>query len=223
MKTIARSWARFRARSWLTLLAALTMATMAPAQDALTSDILALKKSWAEANYGIADRDARAAAMQALEPRAQALADRYPNRAEPLIWQGIIASGYADAHGGLGALGAAKKARGMFEKAIAIDERALEGSALASLGVLYDKVPGFPIGFGDSKKARQLLERAVAISPGNIDANFFLGDYLARHDDVPGAIRHLQNAVTAPDRAGQELADQGRRARAKALLASLRS
>jgi tetratricopeptide (TPR) repeat protein len=199
----------------------LLLATSAFTQDALTTDILALKKSWAEANYGIADRDARAKAMQALEPRAQALADRYPQRAEPLIWQGIIASSHADAHGGLGALGSAKKARGLFEKAIAIDERALDGSALASLGVLYDKVPGFPVGFGDDAKARKLLEKALVISPGSIDANFFLGDFLADHGDVPGAIRHLQAAIAAPDRPGQELADQGRRARAKALLAKL--
>jgi tetratricopeptide (TPR) repeat protein len=215
---------RWPAAALALLLASLLMAraTSASAQDALTADILALKKSWAEANYGIPDREARAKAMQALEPRAQAIADHYPQRAEPLIWQGIISSTYADAHGSLGALGAAKKARGLLEKAIKIDERALDGSALASLGVLYDKVPGFPVGFGDDDKARQLLERALVVSPGSIDANFFFADYLAGHDDVPGAIRHLEAAIAAPDRPGQELADQGRRARAKELLAKLR-
>jgi hypothetical protein len=95
--------------------------TAAFAQDALTSDILALKKSWAEANYGITDKDQRADAMQALQPRARALVEKYPRRAEPLIWEGIVYSGYADAHGGLGALGAAKKARDLLEQAIAID------------------------------------------------------------------------------------------------------
>lgn len=200
---------------------ALALAFDAPAQDALAADVIALKKSWAEANYGISDRAARAAAMEALQPRAQALADRYPLRAEPLIWQGIIASSYADAHGGLGALGAAKKARALFEKAISIDERALDGSALASLGVLYSKVPGFPVGFGDERKARALLEKAVAVNPQGIDSNFFLGEFLAGHGDKPAGIRHLQVAIAAPDRPGQELADQGRRRKAQELLATL--
>jgi tetratricopeptide (TPR) repeat protein len=196
--------------------------TAAFAQDALTSDVLALKKSWAEVNYGITDKGKKADAMQALQPRAQALVDKYPRRAEPLIWQGIIYSGYADAHGGLGALGAAKKARGLFEQAIAIDERALEGSALGSMGVLYAKVPGFPVGFGDEDKARSLLERAVAINPNGIDSNYFLGEFLAKHKDKPGAILHLEKSVAAADRPGQELADQGRRKQAIALLASLK-
>lgn len=196
--------------------------TAAFAQDALTSDILALKKSWAEANYGIPDKDKRADAMQALQPRAKALVDKYPQRAEPLIWEGIVHSGYADAHGGLGALGAAKKARDLFEQAIKIDERALEGSALGSLGVLYAKVPGFPVGFGNEDKARALLQRAIAINPDGIDSNYFLGEFLANHKDVPGGIRHLEKSVAAPDRPGQELADQGRRKQATALLASLK-
>lgn len=201
----------------------LSAAAGASAQDALTPEILALKKSWAEANYGMADKSARATALEALQPRAHALAAKYPKRAEPLIWEGIIHSSYADAKGGLGALGAAKKARSLLESAIAIDERALEGSALASLGVLYSKVPGFPVGFGDDKKARELLEKAVAISPSGIDTNYFLGEFLAEHKDVPGGIRHLEKALAAPDRPGQELADQGRRAQVKALLEKLKA
>jgi hypothetical protein len=208
-------------RSCVALLA-LALSFEALAQDALAADILALKKSWAEANYGISDRAARASAMEGLQPRAQALADRYPLRAEPMIWQGIIASSYADAHGGLGALGAAKKARSLFEKAISIDERALDGSALASLGVLYSKVPGFPIGFGDERKARELLEKAVAVNPQGIDSNFFLGEFLAGHGDKAAGMRHLQVAIAAPDRPGQELADQGRRRKAQELLATLK-
>ena len=202
---------------------ALSATAGAFAEDALTPDILALKKSWAEAYYGMADKSARATALEALQPRAHALTAKYPKRAEPLIWEGIIYSSYADAKGGLGALGSAKKARGLLESAIEIDERALEGSALASLGVLYSKVPGFPVGFGDDSKARELLEKAVAINPGGIDSNYFLGEYLADHKDVPGGIRHLEKALAAPDRPGQEFADQGRRAQVKALLAKLKA
>ena len=35
----------------------------------------------------------------------------------------------------------------------------------SSLGVLYYKVPGWPIGFGDKDKARDLLQKALAVNP----------------------------------------------------------
>jgi hypothetical protein len=81
---------------------------------------------------------------------------------------------------------------------------------------------GFPIGFGNEDKARALLERANAINPNGIDSNYFLGEFLAAHKDVPGGIRHLEKSLAAPDRPGQELADQGRRKQASTLLASLK-
>ena len=161
--------------------------------------------------------------MEALQPRAHALTEKYPHRAEPLVWEGIVYASFAEAKGGLGALGAAKKARGLFEQAIALDEKSLDGSALGSLGVLYAKVPGFPIGFGDRKKARALLMQAVAVSPDSIDANYFLGEFLADNGDLPGGIRHLEKAVLAKDRPAQEVADQGRREQARELLARLKA
>ena len=193
------------------------------AQSTIETDVLALKQSWAEANYNIADKAARVAALEALQPRAHALSEKYPQRAEPLIWEGIVYSSYAEAKGGMGALGAAKTARRLFESAIAIDAKALDGSALGSLGVLYAKVPGFPIGFGDKKKARELLQEAVAASPDDIDSNYFLGDFLADNKDVPGGIRHLEKALQAAVRPGQETADQGRREQIRALLTKLKA
>jgi len=203
---------------------ALLGATGALAQStSLETDVLALKQSWAEANYRISDRVTRVAALEALQPRAHALSEKYPRRAEPLIWEGIVYSSYADAKGGLSALGAAKTARRLFESAIAIDAKALDGSALASLGVLYAKVPGFPIGFGDKKKARELLEKAVAASPDGMDSNYFIGEFLADNQDVPGGISHLEKALQASVRPGQETADQGRREQVRALLEKLRA
>ena len=193
----------------------------AHAQSAVETDVLSLKRSWAEANYLIPDKSARVAALEALQPRAHALSEQYSERAEPLIWEGIVYSSYAEAKGGLGALSAARTARRLFESAIAIDEKALDASALCSLGVLYAKVPGFPIGFGDKKKARELLQKAAAISPDSIDTNYFLGEFLADNHDVAGAVRHLRKALQATVEPGQETADHGRREQARALLAKL--
>jgi tetratricopeptide (TPR) repeat protein len=207
----------------LATVVALLGTTVALAQSTLETDVLLLKQSWAEANYRIADKAARVAAFEALQPRAHALSEKHPQRAEPLIWEGIVYSSYAEAKGGIGALGAAKTARRLFESAIAIDAKALDGSALGSLGVLYAKVPGFPIAFGDKKKARELLQEAVAASPDGMDSNYFLGEFLADNKDVAGGIRYLEKALQAPVRPGQETADQGRREQVSALLAKLKA
>jgi len=40
----------------------------------------------------------------------------------------------------------------------------LNGSVYNSLGSLYAKVPGWPLGFGDKKKAQAYFEKALAIN-----------------------------------------------------------
>jgi hypothetical protein len=47
----------------------------------------------------------------------------------------------------------------MVGQAYNLDPARLDAGATTSLGVLYYRVPGFPIGFGDKAKARQLLEQ----------------------------------------------------------------
>ena len=64
------------------------------------------------------------------------LAEANPGRAEPLIWEGIVISSLAGAKGGLSALGLVKQARVRYEAAMKIDDKALDGSAYNSLGVL---------------------------------------------------------------------------------------
>ena len=47
---------------------------------------------------------------------------------------------------------------------MAIDPKALDGSAYASLGSLFYQVPGWPIGFGDDKKAAEsALDRLIGL------------------------------------------------------------
>jgi len=103
----------------------------------------------------------------------------------------IVAS-HAGAKGGFGALSLAKQAKQALEHALALDAKALEGSAYTSLGSLYYQVPGWPIGFGDDRKAREFLQQALALNPDGIDPNFFLGDYLYRKGDYAGARQALE-------------------------------
>lgn len=188
--------------------------------DSLASDLARIQQRWAEIQYQVPGDD-KAEAFEALAKEAEVFVDDYPDRAEPRIWQAIVLSTWAGEKGGLGALRLVKDARSQLEKAIEIDDSALEGSAYTSLGSLYYQVPGWPLAFGDDDKARRYLQKALSLNPDGIDPNFFFGDYLLEQGEKARARQYLERALAAPDRAGRELADQGRREEIRQRLARL--
>jgi tetratricopeptide (TPR) repeat protein len=179
--------------------------------------VVALQHDWEVVRYQTpqADRDKR---FEALAAKAHAVSEANPNQAAPLIWEGIIVSSWAGEKGGLGALSLVKQAKALYEAAIRIDGSALEGSAYNSLGVLYYKVPGWPIGFGDKDKARELLQKALTLNPNGIDPNFFYGEFLVETKHPDEAVTYLEKALQAPPRPGRQIADAGRREEVRALL-----
>ena len=199
-------------------------ALRAPAADdgAFKAELLAIQQAWARVNYETPAGAAREQAFEELEKRAERFTQQHPARAEALIWEAIIESSYAGAKGGLGALGLCKEARGNLEAAMKIDPNALDGSAYTSLGTLYYKVPGFPLGFGDHDKARKLLRRALEINPDGIDPNYFYGEFLYEQGEYAQALQYLDKAAKAPSRPGRESADKGRRAEIATLAANAR-
>jgi tetratricopeptide (TPR) repeat protein len=207
-------------RGWIAATAALLAAASLglPAHAAGVDDaVQELQQGWESIRYQTptGEREKR---FEALATRAHALSTANANKAETLIWEGIIVSSWAGEKGGLGALPLVKQAKALYEEAIQINDTALDGSAYNSLGVLYHKVPGWPIGFGDKKKASEMLQKALSINPQGIDANFFYGEYLLDNGKAQEATLHLQKALAAPERPGRALADQGRREEARALL-----
>jgi tetratricopeptide (TPR) repeat protein len=204
------------------LLATMTAGAAGP-DPAFDAELLSIQQAWAKANYETPAGDARKEAFDALEKRAEAFTKQHPGRAEALIWEGIIESSYAGAKGGLGALGLAKEARTNLEAALKIDPTALNGSAYTSLGTLYYRVPGFPVGFGDHDKARKLLQEALKINPNGIDPNYFYADFLVKEGEYAAALPYLEKAAKAPARPGRELADKGRRAEIDALMATAKA
>jgi Tfp pilus assembly protein PilF len=192
-----------------------------PAPAALQGQLLEVQTDWAKTNYLTQGNDRKAAEFEALLKRAEAFEKAFPGRAEPLVWEGIVLSTYAGVKGGLGALSIAKQARSKLEAALKVDPAALEGSAYTSLGTLYYKVPGFPLGFGDHGKARRLLQSALKHNPEGIDPNYFYGEFLFEEGEYAEAIKSLRKALAAPPRPNRELADQGRRGEIEALLAKV--
>ena len=184
----------------------------------IVDSVTALQREWELIRYQapVAEREKR---FEALAAKARKVSEANPGRAEPLIWEGIVVSSWAGEKGGLGALGLVKQARGLYEEAIRIDGNALDGSAYNSLGVLYYKVPGWPIGFGDTVRAKELLEKALSINPKGIDPNFFYAEYLVETKQPDQAIVFLERALNAPARPGRAIADARRREEARALLA----
>ena len=186
--------------------------------DASRTQLERIQGRWAEINYQT-PADKRESAFADLAQLADRAIAAEPQAAELRIWKGIVLSTWAGAKGGLGALGIAKDSRARLEAALKIDETALSGSAHTSIGTLYHKVPGFPVGFGSDKKAEEHLLKALQMNPDGIDPNYFYGEFLYDDGEYQDALKHLNKALAAPPRPGRELADEGRRGEIRALIA----
>lgn len=181
-----------------------------PASAAVGDDIVKLQHEWERVKYQTPSVE-QEKEFERLIREADKAVSQNPDRAEVLIWHGIIEASYAGAKGGLGALSLVKNAKRDFEHALEINPEALAGSAYTSLGSLYYQVPGWPLGFGDDKKALEFLKKGLAINAEGIDPNFFFGDFLYRTGDLDNAERALRKALQAPPRPGRKVADEGRR------------
>ena len=207
-------------RRWLAgAVSALSFLAFAPAAQAAPVDdaVAELQHDWEVIRYQ-APAGEREKRFEELSAKAHKASETFAGRAEPLVWEGIIVSSQAGEKGGLGALSLVKQAKALYEAAIQIDGNALEGSAYNSLGVLYYKVPGWPIGFGDKAKADELLQKALVINPKGIDPNFFYAEYLVETKQREKAVAYLERALQAPARPGRQIADTGRREEVRQLL-----
>ena len=207
---------RFAARGGLRLRAQSDPAPL-PRAGPVDAAVAELQRDWEQIRYQApaAEREKR---FEALAAKARKASEGASGRAEPLVWEGIVLSSWAGEKGGLGALGLVKQAKALYEQAIQIDGSVLDGSAYNSLGVLYYKVPGWPLGFGDMDKARKLLQQALSLNPKGIDPHFFYGEYLLESTQAAEAIGYLERAMQAPSRPGRQIADAGRREETRQLI-----
>jgi len=204
----------------LLLFATLNITCLA-AQPDLDEAIADVGHRWAKISFQTPDAE-KEAAFKPLIASTRQMSQSFPGRAEPLIWQAIVLASAAKAEGGFGALSKAKEARGLLLAAEKINPTALNGSIYNSLGSLYAKVPGWPIGFGDKAMAKEYFEKALALNPNGIDPNYFYADLLADQGEYAKAADHLERALAAPARPGREDADAGRRQEVIRLLETLK-
>lgn len=198
---------------------ALAVATPSIAAASMVDDVKAINDSWAHISYEVKGSSTQTKALDRLAQQAAQVVAHYPNQAEPLLWQGIVVSEQANRANIFHKLGLATRARDILARAYAINPRSANGGTAMSLAVLYYKVPGSPIGFGDKDKARHLLKEALALDPDGLDANYFYGDFLLDQGDKAGARSYLLKALKAPHDPSRPVWDAGRRREVQALLA----
>lgn len=186
--------------------------------------ILKLQHEWAQANYKTPENQ-KEASFKALVDKAAALSAKFPNRAEPKIWEAIIRAGYAGAMGGVSSMFNAmpqmEQGRDLLLAAEQIDANALHGSVYTTLGSFYYMVPGGFVGFGDDDKAEAYLKKAIAIAPDDMDANYYIGDFLLDQKRYKEAIPYFQKVIALPPVANRPVYSAGRKAEAKAKLKAL--
>jgi tetratricopeptide (TPR) repeat protein len=202
-------------------LLALTGVAHASNNPQMDAQVMRINNEWARIKYQVKDKDQQYAQLDRLAQQAAGVVAKYPGRAEPLLWQGIVTSEEAAQANMFRQLGLATSARDILDKARAIDPKAANGGVAMSLGVLYYKVPGFPIGFGSGAKAQAYLKAALAQDPDGLDANFFYADYLLSKGDKANARAYLVKALKAASDPDRPVWDAGRRAEARDMLSRL--
>ncbi len=190
------------------------LAAITPLQD--------VQKKWAECQYNTPSGDEKEQCFNYAITRTNIYLKRQPGNPELTVWLAINKASLAGAKGGLGALSLVKEAKSLLEQVIASSPETLEGSAYTSLGSLYYKVPGWPVGFGDDDIAEQMLKKALEINPNGIDPNYFYGDFLAEEGRDQEAKVYLTRAMHASPRPDRPLADKGRKLEIEATLGRLK-
>jgi len=186
---------------------------------AMDADIHSIELQWEHIKFEETGSPNQFAHIDALARYAAGVAKKYPGRVEPLIWEGIVTSEEAGMASTLSAMGYAKRAREILLAAYKKDPAALDAGAPTSLGVLYYRVPGWPVGFGSNKQARALLAQAVSLAPNGMDANYFYADFLMAQHEYAAAYKVLKHALSLPPQRDRPLWDKNRRAVIKELMA----
>jgi len=203
----------------------LWMLSVSAHADGVMDTVSDLQHQWAEANYKTPEGQ-KEEVFKALVDKATALTAKYPDRAEPKIWEAIIRAGYAGAMGGVSSMFNAmpqmKKGRDLLLAAEKIDPQAMHGSIYTTLGSFYYMTPGGFIGFGDDDKALEYLNKAIAMAPEDMDANYFMGDYWLEQKKYKKSLPWFEKVVNLPNVPDRPVYSAGRRAEAMMKLAKVK-
>lgn len=194
----------------------------APLSHALAweDELFSLRHRWERITTEMAP-ERREAALESLAEESAGLAESYPQQSRVLVWRGIILASHAREAGGLSALGSAKEARKLLERAVELDPEGHNGSAWVTLGALYHRAPGWPVAFGDAETADRMFRRALSIRPQGIDVNYYYAAFLQDEGRNGEAREHARRAVDGQAREARRASDEALREEARALVERL--
>ncbi|MDN3524286.1 TRAP transporter TatT component family protein [Halomonas sabkhae] len=209
-----------RQRLWLAVAICLCLG-MSSLAHAWQEEVFAQTRRWEHISTDMA-QSRRADALSTLSEEAAALAQANPDVSEVLINQGIILASLARETGGLDALGPAKQARRVLERAIELDPQGRQGSAHVTLGALYARAPGWPVAFGDDETAEAMFQRALELQPQGIAAHYYYAVFLADEGRDAQALEHARQAREGEARASVTAWDETLRERSAGLVDELK-
>lgn len=192
-----------------------SIAGVAPSE--VMGEVIKVQSRWAQLYFLDEFKNKNYGELQQLAKDANRLASTFPDSAEALAWDAIVLSSLAEKKGGIGALSLVRESRVKLEAAEHINPTALNGSIFASLGTLYAKVPGWPLGFGNDRKARYYFSKALEVNPNGLDINYFYAEFLADNGEDVAALKYVEKALSAPALVNRPVADNGRRQQAREL------
>src|SRR3546814_18634222 len=101
--------------------AALAFAIPSAAFAGVAEDVKVINDGWAHIAYEVKGSSTQTKALDKLAKEAAQLVARYPGKAEPLLWQGIVTSEQANRANIFHKMSLATKARDLIAQASAID------------------------------------------------------------------------------------------------------
>ena len=201
--------------------AALAMASVSTTAAAPPENdpMLEIAQAWDHARYTVNEEDDRGAELHQLGDVIDKQIAVHANDPNLLIWRAIILAGEADAIDGPTALPLAWRAKHLLEQAGTLNPDSASACAMhTTLGMLYARVPGFPLAFGDRHLAETHLRRGLAIEPNGIEANFFYGVFLIDERRFRAALPFLHKVLDWHPRPERTVGDAGMGRAAAALL-----
>ncbi|PCH63489.1 MAG: hypothetical protein COC19_00965 [SAR86 cluster bacterium] len=109
---------------------------------------------------------------------AESYRDNNPENAEAWLVCAVIRSDYAPTQGLMKMLGILRTARDELEISIELDEKILGGFAQAFLGMLYYRMPSWPVSYGSNKKAEKSFSEALRIDGNSMANNVYYAGFL---------------------------------------------
>lgn len=190
--------------------------------DSMQTSVSKIEASWVDTSEAEPTAERKNIFLQLAEDVSEVVI-AFPSQAEPLILKSAILLTMAEDASSFVALGLVKQARELLTKAIDLNPEARDGSALVTMGVLYYKVPGWPIAFGDDKEAESYLLQALEVDPDGVASNYFYAEFLLEQGKNEQAVSYLNKAIDAkmdPKKTSFKIKVR-QKAKAKAALASL--